>query len=241
MLAGATLEGVQLIGIDELQVVGQSTFDNCQVDGTVRVVNGNATIRNGLELNGEWILNPNRSVNFVDTQTLTGTGELRTTGGGSVNVLTGPLTIDTGMLLWGSGLNINTTTVGLVNLGTIRADGAGQCTLQGTGWTNQGTLEAVNGGRLNLRGTGWMNTGTISGAVGTILSLGGTGWQQQGTVNAPGGTLDLTGTYTLSGLGTYNISGGTVNVGGTMQGGVLDSDAQGASWLLAEPHWKECS
>ena len=65
LLAGATLEGVQLIGIDELQVVGHSTFDNCQVDGTVRVVNGNATIRNGLELNGEWILNPNSSVNFV--------------------------------------------------------------------------------------------------------------------------------------------------------------------------------
>ena len=81
---GATLEGVQLIGIDELQVVGHSTFDNCQVDGTVRVVNGNATIPQ--RAGAEWRVDiefPNRSVNFVDTQTLTGTGELRTTGGGS--------------------------------------------------------------------------------------------------------------------------------------------------------------
>ena len=80
-MAGGTLLNATIPAGDEAFVVGHSTFDNCQVDGTVRVVNGNATIRNGLELNGEWILNPNRSVNFVDTQTLTGTGELRTTGG----------------------------------------------------------------------------------------------------------------------------------------------------------------
>jgi murein DD-endopeptidase MepM/ murein hydrolase activator NlpD len=199
--------------LNNVTLAGELTMPN---SSKVRVLNG-------LVLDGtitmSWSSGGNTDLQFLTSQTLSGTGTLNMSSNG---VATGcrvyaanasdTLTIETGVLIEGEGaVGFSTTTV--VNRGTIRADQSGLgMIIYGINWSNEGTLEAVSGGRLLLRDS-WSNTGVIT---------------------STNSTVDLGGVFTLAGLGTLNRTAGTVDLSGTLnlEFGQWDFTSSTGSWNL---------
>jgi autotransporter-associated beta strand protein len=149
----------------------------------------------------------NGSLNFNQTQTLSGTGGIVlapyvNTSHEAALSITGTLTLAAGQTISGAG-QINGT---LVNQGLINANVPGQSLNENSNSSNAGVMEASNGGTLAVN-TVVSNSGTILATGGTVQVTG------FGTVN--GGTLTAIGPTALQLLNNSTISGVTLSAAST--------------------------
>jgi len=157
------------------------------------------------------------ALRFAGTQTLSGTGTIRfespsanATMSASPN---GTVTLGPQITLSGGRLHLSDTGMGLVNLGTIRADRAGTTML--------------------LRPATLLNLGLIE-TVGAVLTLQAA-WDNDGILRiAGGGTLNLGGSFTTAGIGTLERVSGTLNITGVLDntGDIFAPDDTTGTWLL---------
>ena len=202
----------------ELFVSQSSTLaGGVTIDGTIDDGSGYSpvlTVTGGLTLNGTILLgnpsSPNTGVlNFVGTQTLSGTGSIvfGLIGDNQINTAssggsdTGTLTIGADITIEGDngfiGFDNGVAQTPLVIQGTVDADtGGGNIQIYGAGWTSSGTLEA-SGGALDLFGTNWTSSGTISATSGGYVEGVGT-WTDNGVISADSSSIvDLYGTFSV--------------------------------------------
>jgi hypothetical protein len=237
-LSGGTLSSAHVLAGTSIVASSSGTLDGVTVDGDLDVAShgGTVTVTHGLTLNGTAALGDATgtlgTLIFSGTQTLGGTGTVRF--GGYVDVYDllyssvvgkgGALTIGPGVTVRGKTGQISGDG-GLVNQGTIAADGAGgTITVSGATLTNSGTLAATGGGTLATAGT-WVDAGTVSAAAGSTVNLGGTSSLGGGTVFSGPGALRLVGTLNNAGttLALSPGSGPLVVAGGTIHGGTIAS------------------
>ncbi len=127
---------------------------------------------------------------------------------------------------------------GFVNLGTIRAESAGEEIRINQGG-NEGTLEASGGGTLSIQGdsfggTPWRNNGTVQATNGGTLSFV-INWRNDGVIALTDSTVNFGGTFTRGDIGNLQRSGGTVNINGTLDNtaSTLALDSTTGSWTLS--------
>ncbi len=164
----SSVNGPQLNGV---------TFTN----GTDVVLANNHDLRilNGLTNNGTISMNSGNNltdVQFIGSQTLTGTGEVVMGQNAAnrviVNVDSTQLTLDTDQTIRGAG-QVLTNAGGFINNGTIRQEGAQVLTLDpgsadvggGANFINNGVLETTGSGGLTLNG-GVYDNNTVIGSMG---------------------------------------------------------------------------
>ena len=151
----------------------------------------------------------NGSLNFNQTETLSGTGGIvlapyvNTSDVPTLNV-TGTLTVAAGQTIGGSAGKFSGGT--LLNQGLINANVPGQTLTQNSNVTNAGVMEATNGGTLQLNAT-VSNSGTILASGGTVQATA------FGTVT--GGTLTATGPSALQWLNESTLNGVTLSAAST--------------------------
>ena len=226
-LAGGTISGgtIATSGGAKLLATFSGTLDGVTVNGDLDLVSNSsflqATITNGLTLNGTaFVGTPSNigygsALSFKGTQSLSGTGAvafgyanfntLRLEDAGSTLTIGPGITVrgQSGVLGYSAGQWGGPSNVTVINQGTINADTAG--------------------GTLKMDGTNWSNAGLITATAGTI-QLGGTfGLTGGGTISSNGGLVDLTGTLNNAGstlslnatTGSWRLAGGTIS-GGTI-------------------------
>ncbi|HEV7403720.1 MAG TPA: hypothetical protein VGO11_12365, partial [Chthoniobacteraceae bacterium] len=237
--SGGTLDGVTMDADLELTSAGLS--------GHV------ANILHGLTLTGTATIGYNSFLNFVDSQTLGGTGSVVfENNGASGLVLTSSttaaptLTIGSGMTIRGGAFAANGANIGdsdslgsisggtIINDGKISADVSGAMLfLNRVAVVNHGTIEAKNGGIINI-GNLSTNSGTISATGSGRLTIDGSHWTNTGTLGEADSFLFLQGTFTAAGLGATSLSGGNVYLAGTLEntGATFTIPAAG-TWRLA--------
>ncbi len=205
-------------------VLAGSTLSGVTVDGNFAVSgNGGVTVQNGLTLNGTATLGAASSnlygyLNFMGSQTLSGSGTVVFGQDSPNTLLVGQadttLTIGSGITVRGQSgavgynpsLGLGTSNAAVVNQGTIQADVAGgTITVYGTGGQNTGTLTALNGGTISLQGTGWLDSGVNYADASSAFSI-------TASLSNSGNTLALSGPGTFSSSGS--IQGGTISVTG---------------------------
>ena len=167
-------------------------------------------VRDGMTLNGTMTIDNTSLANFEGDQTLGGTGSIvfGATGNNRVGVDGGnkTLTIGSGVTIRGQngsiglGQLINGSNNGVLNNGTINADGGGTLLVQGVaaGLTNNGLVRAQNG-TLGVQ-TALAGTGTLQVDANGVINLAN-GAKTQGTLamGAAGAALNLgTGNLTLN-------------------------------------------
>jgi hypothetical protein len=243
---GATLSGTTAGG----------TLDGLTLDGNITLTGsfgspGYVAVVNGLTLNGMATLTyaggtaGGGVLRFDTTESLLGTGTVDFSNNSTTNAIWLPnagtaLTIGPGITVHGVTGDIGidadlglggSANVSVVNQGTIKSDGGGVLTINGSGWQNTGTLTEASS-TLDLAGTF-----TTSG----LGSLTGNG----GAINFQG-TLTNNGTLTLAGAAVspqYALAGGTIT-GGTVAatngsqltglGGILDGVTLAAPLLVGQ-------
>ncbi len=227
------------------------TVDGVTVDGNVTVSgNSGVTVQDGLTLNGTATLGAASSsvygyMNFMGSQTLSGTGTV-VFGQYSPNTLLlgqadTTLTIGSGITVRGQSggvgynpsLGLGTSNAAVVNQGTIQADVAGgTITVDGTSDQNAGNLDALNGATLSILGA-LANVATVSVDATSVLSLGGT--LTGGTIDTQtgaqiyGSTLDavtIDGNFTVSGDSSVTVQDG-LTLNGTLTLGAASSSVYG--------------
>ena len=234
VMAGGTLQSGTLTSVDGGKVVFTSsggTLDGVIVNGDLDLINGSATVLNGLVLNGTAYLGNQTNNNSVGVLSFSGSQAL----GGNGTVVFGAysdnrynaLRLDTGgaALTIGPGITVrgkNGTigyaylyggpqNVGVTNQGAILADvNGGTINIQAQPFSNQGTVQALNGGSLSIA--------NIADAAGLLISGGGTlgfngTWRNTGAVTVNGSTFNLSGTWTNA--GAINFTNSTINLGGS--------------------------
>jgi hypothetical protein len=245
MAPGGTIAGGTITTQAGAQISG-GTLDGVTVDGDWQVLNGNSvTITDGLTLDGTLSLGNGSSygyLNFNGSQTLGGTGSVVFGAYHSGPYYSGlfeaasggTLTIGSGVTVRGQlgivGTNYpyqGSTTVAVVNQGTIQADvSGGTIDVLATGAQNSGSLKALNGATLNLQGSGWQDTGVNYADATSSFTIGASFSNTANTIALTG-----PGSFILNGA----IQGGIVNVaagtpfsltGGTLDGVTVDGDWQ---------------
>jgi hypothetical protein len=214
---------------------GNNRLDGVTVNGGLDLtLNGaEAIVTNGLVLNGTAAVgnpsnNASAALHFHGTQTLGGNGivvfgqypspdaiALHVPLAGSTLTIGPTITVRGRNGTVGRAVNwwLGSTSVGVVNQGTISADvNGGMISVRADCFTNQATLEARNGGSL------------------TLLDC----WQNQGLMRVDGGTWNLGGQFPTTAIGAVERTGGTVNLTGVLDNGgrTLVLDASSGSWAL---------
>jgi len=235
-MTGGRLVGAEVSAPAVEFLAGAGTLDGVTLNAPVAMDDSDSVqVINGLVLN-DTVTFANGQIEFGSDQTLSGTGELVFTNGGSIRTPDNSvLTIAPDIVIRGGSGNIGAdgASNAIVNRGTIASDEPGQIFIEGRmGWTNEGTISASNGGSLRL-GPTLSNTGTISVAGGGTLGLEGA-WQNDGTMTMVDSTVTLGGTFSLASLGDFQRSGGSVRITGIFDNvsGLL-LDAATGSWELA--------
>ena len=206
-------------GVLRSTINGGALLDGVTISGNTSVVQGNSEDfrnQNGLTNNGTWNLNATSSqsfLQFLGTQTLTGTGEIVMGQSANNDILVGSnaqvLTQAATHTIRGAG-DILQGTGGMINNGTILQQGAVALTLNpgtidvdgnGNNFINNNVLRSEGTGGFTLEGGNFLNAGQ------TIESTGG-------------GDIRLANTATVLRVGTVAISGGGV-LRSTINGGAL--------------------
>jgi hypothetical protein len=209
-----------------------ASFSIC--GGALTLSSGNLTLNNAtLTANPQgcnWILFNQGSATVPATQSITGTGTLRTTAGGTISGSTGTtINIQPNITIEQTAGNlIIPATSGMVidNLGTVRSVGSTATLtlgLVGSTFNNAGSIVGENQSLIATRGL--INSqGVISLATGARLG----NESSVTTINlTPASTLRFisSGQSATTAIGRVLISnGGTLNVGGTLEVVVTGSD-----------------
>jgi YD repeat-containing protein len=204
--------------VDANVQLGGGTLNDVIVNGNVQVANngyGNATVTNGLVLNGTANVASSAGLVFADTESFGGTGTVVLQTGTSnlaVSGTTTTLTIGSGITIDGQNgatLTNSGNQCVLNNQGTIESNVSGSTLTISGAFTlvNSGTLKATNGGTLSVGPNSWYGTGVLESDSGSTFNIGGT----YNNTNA---------TLTLSGTGTFDITAGNTTTG-TFEGGTL--------------------
>jgi hypothetical protein len=212
-LIGGTLNtsGTGVVNLKSL-----STLNGVTSNGTMRMANGDdVNIVNGITNNGTWEMNGTSSdtfVQFVGAQTLGGTGEL-VLGNDPQNRVTTDATVFTngvGHTIRGGGQLLNNTG-GMINNGTIVADGTQQLAIDpdGNGFTNNGTMLATGSGGFSFL------TGTFDNTASSIDVADGSNLTLQNGATLKGGALNTTGTGVVN-IRSLSVLDGVTN-NGTMR------------------------
>ena len=185
------------------------------------------TVTNGITNNGTIAVdsdnNPYGYLNFIGSQTLSGTGSVVLGYYAELNTSnSGVLTQAAGHTISGDG-QINAA---LINQGLVNANVNGQTLSLATNpMSNVGTMEATAGGVLGISTTVNYAGGTILATSGGIVQVGSGGVINGGTVLANGGiaqindgiiingTLTSTGTSNFQATGNGNLNGVTISNG----------------------------
>jgi hypothetical protein len=199
-----------------------STFDGLTLNSDVDMTtsNANATVLDGLTLNGTLLLGDRAgqttsTLNFSGDQTLDGTGTIhfgQTNSPNRLNLLSVPygntLTIGSGITISqgngaiGSAYNYYYSQGSVVNQGVIDADGGGSSiVLNLNSFSNEGTIEASNGGSLTV-------TGLASGLGTVILQDANSALTLNGSSYTVDSSFNLTDGQTLNLLGTWSSPAG---------------------------------
>ena len=190
-------------------IFGGSALEDLRNDGNVRVQNlQTGKLKGTIENFGEIALASIGSQTTLEIEgdtTLTGDGQLRMTDQVQNRIIGSPvtsvLTNDVDHLITGSG-SLGVNNLGLINLGTIEADGVGlTVNLRndvGVSRENRGTMRALDGSLLIISDTDLDNTGgTVEAQAGGTVSITGTNTRITGGVLTGDGDIDLRGTATL--------------------------------------------
>ena len=203
--AALTVDAGSTLDLHNTTIAG-GTLGN---SGTVDLTGTSAL--NGVVVTNSGLLEVTSGTLTVDPSTVTNTGTLEATTGGTLD-LDGISVTNTSANVTvnaGSTLDFDITTIAggtLTNAGTV--DLTGTSALTGVAMTNSGLLEAT-GGTLTVDPSTVTNTGTLEATTGGTLDLDGisiTNTSGSVTVDA-GSTLDLDGT---------TITGGTLTNAGTV-------------------------
>jgi hypothetical protein len=207
---------------------GQSDLVGVTINGPIEL-RQNAVLRciDGLTLNGTATLGPNSALRFD------GGGEQIFDGDAEVffdTISTNPrvdveagttLRIASTVIIHGTKGNVGDPAGGLINEGTIEADGGGRIDITGIGWTNEGTILAQTSGDLRWSGNGTNNgvvrlapgsevdaiDGFTQGAEGRlVIEIDGPG--SNGRVNAVNDLVTLDGALEPALLGGYEADVG---------------------------------
>lgn len=187
-----------------------SALEDLRNDGNVRVQNSQTgKLKGTIENFGEIAVASIGSQTTLEIEgdtTLTGDGQLRMTNHSSNRIIGSPvtsvLTNDVDHLITGSG-SLGVNNLGLVNLGTIEADGSVGLTVNlrndvGVRRENRGTMRALSGSTLTISDTDLDNTnGTIEAQAGGTVSFTGANTRITGGVLTGDGDVDLRGSATL--------------------------------------------
>ncbi|MCA8961255.1 MAG: hypothetical protein KDC38_12110, partial [Planctomycetes bacterium] len=268
IMAGGTLSGAHIVAASGPGVTATASAGRLHAVtlGVPLLVDSGQTLRisGGLVIEGVTITlgsstAGHSTIQLEGTQTLSGSGEIACVDSPigyqrtlSVLGAAATVTIGAGILVHGAdGLLSSSGTQSFVNLGTIRADVAGQ-KMRVDGLENFGLLEAPSG---------YLELDHVDGALGSAtVTLGGTldvdgaftidqslvirdastltlrgNWTNDSAIAMTGSTVNLGGTFTTTALGSFSRSGGTVNLIGTydLGGGTLALNAITGDWRLA--------
>jgi hypothetical protein len=208
-------------------IFGSGTLDGVTVNGDLDLINGNATVLNGLVLNGTAYLGNQTNANtwgylsFSGSQAISGSGQVvfGRHGCNAVWLANGGTTLTNRLTLRGHSGQIGYAAsciggpqnVGVVNEGVISADVAGgTITIRAQPFANQGAVQALNGGSLSLDNI--LDAAGLSISGGGSLALNGT-WGNTGALTVNGSTLSLSGTWTNA--GAINFTNSSLNLGGS--------------------------
>ena len=221
------------------------------IDGT-EISNANATVTNGLTLNG--VINLGDTANnyghlyFFLSQTLAGSGTINFGASqnnaiyaqGNNGTIPGTLTIGIGIVVQGKGGAIQgyfTIDAASLLARLPRPEGGGTASggIPGT-FTNGGTI-TVASGALAMQGPFTNQAGGIVMATGATLTLGSSNyaWSNLGAITATSSITNLGGAFSVAGLGAFTRTGGTVNLTGSLtnSNATLALNSVTGSWDLA--------
>ncbi len=178
-------------------------------NGAIADVTGGLTVNNNLTINAP--TSPT-GLQFVETQTLGGSGSVLINGTGN-SVISEPrlfpssgttLTIAPGLTISGGNGTIGQSFATLVLNNEIEADVSGETlAIAGSPWSSTGTLGASNGGTLQLSGDldNGGNALTLDTAAGNLNILTGTGLLNATLNGTPASDITLnSGSYTFQNL-----------------------------------------
>ncbi|MBI3844935.1 MAG: hypothetical protein HY292_09885 [Planctomycetes bacterium] len=225
--------------------VDSGRLDGITVNGDFTMTGGgNIDVTNGITLNGTFTIL--KAVNFLGTQTVSGTGAIEFGGNNHVEISSGTLTVGSGITVRCQPNRTARINGAIVNQGTLRVDATGKLIrIQNASVTNDGTIECTGGGRIETA-MALSTSGSVTIASGSELVVeSGTFTQTAGVTQQDGvltGTLDLQG-GTLRGSGTTGTvansavvspgsSAGTLSVAGNytqLTGGSLNVELGGTA------------
>lgn len=197
-----------------------SYFDGVTLNASLLVESGaRLRVTNGLALNNTLTVDERSgaytALEFLDTQTLSGQGEILLPGfnqSAQVRALSGTLTIGPDIRIHGRAGTVGSATLPLINQGRILADtplgGFGRGILvQATDLDNRGSVGAANEGLMVLRNL--QNHGSVTATTKGSVVLEG-GWTNGGVMMLEDARLALGGTFGVGALGTLQRAGGTL-------------------------------
>jgi hypothetical protein len=205
-VTGSTLHGGRVAGsaagASRLTFSGPNfvTLQGVTLDVPVNLADsaGPLQVRDGLTVNRDFSINDRRSVLFVNSATLDGTGRVNLAGGsdGGIHQAAGTtVTIAPGMTVRTSGPGAN-------YVGTYYpSDPADHVSL-----VNRGHIVAGRDSAVTMNGKNWKNEGVVTLEQGAMLNLGGTfNFADVGTVERNGGRVNFAGDIDLTGR-TFDLS-----------------------------------
>lgn len=192
-------------------------FDNVTYNGEITQSTGSVvTIRNGLTINGRWIMNgsissaPATRLFFEGKQLLDGSGEV-ILNDSNANFIEGNGLLAIGPDITLRGSDYIDGQLGLVNQGTLLAQGNNPLIINASvgGVTNNGIMSAEGPGGLSIWGTKLQNNGAIGVTAGSNLNIKDS--------SIIGGTIDVaagaTGYVTNSVFDGVTVTGdGTISI-----------------------------
>ncbi|MBI3847133.1 MAG: hypothetical protein HY292_21100 [Planctomycetes bacterium] len=209
-------------------IVHAAVLDGVTIDGDLDLVlGGQVEVSNGLTLGGtapglRGSFTVHKSLTFVGTQTLAGSGDLVFADVGHVEIPSATLTIGPDITVRCEPNTTGHINGGFVNEGTIELADGGRIDASGT-WSSSGTISIASGCTLGILGTITQTSGEliIDGSLASTISLQGGLLRGTGSVGpivnnaviAPGasaGTLSIGGTFAQQSSGSFNVElGGT--------------------------------
>lgn len=191
-IIGGTLNTEDNATID---VLGGSALEDLRNEANVQVLNvQTGKLKGTIDNVGEITVASSGSTTTLEIEgdtTLTGDGQLRMTDQAFNRIIgvpvTSVLTNDVDHLITGAG-SLGVNNLGLINFGTIEADGSAGLTVNlrndvGVTRENSGTMRALSGSTLTITDTDLDNTGgTIEAQAGGTVSFTGTNTRISGGV-----------------------------------------------------------